>query len=106
MSVEKKVEGDKRVNYFTWGERAHLEVDRSKMLGLMAGVGATRTHAYRHTHTERVRCCHTWFIPQTILSSFMKVPLTSGRRDTKTFWLREKEGIQKRRGKTLWRLDG
>ena len=46
------MEGDKRVNYFTWGERAHLEVDRSKMLGLMAGVGATRTHVYRHTHTH------------------------------------------------------
>ena len=58
MSVEKKVEGDKRVNYFTWGERAHLEVDRSKMLGLMAGVGAcnthtcTHAHAYTHTHTH------------------------------------------------------
>jgi len=36
----------------------------------------------------------------------MKVPLMSGRRDTRTFWPREKEGIQKRRRKTLWRLDG
>jgi hypothetical protein len=36
LSVEKKTEGEKRVNYYSWGERARLEVNKERMLAFIA----------------------------------------------------------------------
>ena len=38
LSVEKKTEGEKRVNYYSWGERARYEVDKDCMLAFVAEV--------------------------------------------------------------------